>query len=941
MVILVSRYLKFELVGLSVIEFLDVIAARIEHFETGKIIYEEIHNKVQDYFSEFRKRDVIEAKLHLNEVRSELEGDWNTYRDLVKNQDEQGLGSTSKAVDKGESSRSKPTIGTLPQKRKVTFKKTTPKAKLMEKLLCSLCRKSYESLKSLQKHCRKHHNGAGVGDGSKEIPNKVTCMICKSKLQRDLMTRHIVRIHGYDKPEKNSNLRGFLTLNDKNWKPLWMFASEDEPPKEMLVPVGKDGRVHMYGVTFEKEDLDFGSDDDLNDVVENDPFEDSIDEKMDEKIQTECDKNKEEKDSTFKPKAEVFEDIETKDDDYDIDEICDAVDEICNKKVLRSYSSRYPTRSGKNKFRKNLTDEFYNEDITANRGKVNVENFTVDVKDGRFGAGITEDQDSDFDPDDSKDVKDTRVHNKAIRRAKRANINVSVLLTDLMLNSTIIEDFGRFIASQKIDACEEPSKLSTVSKANGHLFRYDDSYLSYEYSKNPDFNLKRLVSPRDKDFLELSDPSEPGGWFESVAGDSGRKDPGRRREMLKAHVIFRNYLYDKLFKADFGGKTDDYLKRDMVLKKLENIQKTIENKKLFQVWSKQEIKEKNERLKARNVLSPSNDYNEAHCVITWFESDVAKEEENVCLEIYNKCYEEEPTPREFTRFARWARWTIACEDRNRKAVYDFTNLEYMMRKPKWLPPRNEGDTRLDFERFQKLPSDWNPDVAPYKGAEASCWVIEVSGDNLKNKKDAQLVLTRRGAEICVKYREMKRQCGLDDKVPEGRFFVNKKGKPLGKMQNNKGSLMEKFGIVCGIKNVSTNSLRRAAEVSIQNSPVMKQSVEKLQLHSKAVGLQYYDRTSQNVRCNFVDQLSHMESPSKTVPDVPPEVKKRRTEFDDEDKEVVVKEAEKILNKSKLRRFSRRNRMNRVLLHEKELLMKLYSPVIKERFKGSLPGNYFR
>ena len=160
MVILVSRYLKFELVGLSVIEFLDVIAARIEHFETGKIIYEEIHNKVQDYFSEFRKRDVIEAKLHLNEVRSELEGDWNTYRDLVKNQDEQGLGSTSKAVDKGESSRSKPTIGTLPQKRKVTFKKTTPKAKLMEKLLCSLCRKSYESLKALQRHCRKHHNGA-------------------------------------------------------------------------------------------------------------------------------------------------------------------------------------------------------------------------------------------------------------------------------------------------------------------------------------------------------------------------------------------------------------------------------------------------------------------------------------------------------------------------------------------------------------------------------------------------------------------------------------------------------------------------------------------------------------------------------------------------------------------------------------------------------------
>ena len=939
--ILVSRYLKFELVGLSLIEFLEVIAARMQHFETGRIEYDDIDEKVQDYLSEFRKRDVIEAKLHLGEVKSELEGEWNTYRDLVNNNDKQGEGSSSKTLDEGESSRVKPSIGASTSKRKLTFKKTTPKSKLMDKLLCGLCRKSYESLKALQKHCRKHHDGAGVGDGNKEIAHKVTCMICKSKLSRDLITRHIVRIHGYDKPEKNSNLRGFLTLNDKNWKPLWMMAHQDEPPKEMIVPVDKDGRVEMYGVIFEKEDMEFvDDDDDLNDGVKNDPFQDCIDEIMEENIQTESDNNEEE-DNKFKPKAEVSEDkIGTKDDSYDMNEVCDTVDEIVNKKGLRSKSFRYETRSVKNKSRKNLVEEFYKEDITVDPGSVNVETFTVDVKDGRFGGGNTEDQDSDFDPDDSKDVNDTRVHNKAIRRAKRDNINVSVLLTDLRLNAPIIEEFGRFIASQKIDSCGDPSKLSTVQKAKGHLFHYDDSYLRFEYSKDPDFNLKRLVSPKDKDFLELADPSEPGGWLESVSGDSGRKDPGRRREMLKAHVSFRNYLYQKLIKSDFGSQTEDYLKRQMVLKNLDNIERTIEKKKLFKVWNNMEIKEKNERLKARNVLSPSNDYNEAHCVIVWFESDEAKEEEIACLEIYDKCDEVEPTSREFVRFGRWARWTIACEDRNRKSVYEFTNLQYMMRKPKWLPPRNEGDTRMDFERFQKLPPDWNPDVPPSKGAEPSCWVIEVSGENLKNREDAQLVLTRRGAEICVKYREMKRRCGLDDKDPKSRFFVNKQGKPLGRMQNTKGSLMEKFGIVCGIKNVTTNSLRRAAEVSIQNSPVMKQSVEKLQLHSKAVGLQYYDKTTQNVRCNFVDQLSHMESPSKNVPEIPPEVKKRRTEYDDEDKEVVVKEAEKILNRSKLKRKSRRSRGNRLLPDEKELLMKVYSPGINERFNGALPGNYF-
>ena len=123
---------------MSIIEFLDVIAARIEHFETGRIIYEEIDNKVQDYLSEFKKKQVIEAKLHLNEVRLELEKDWNTYRDLVKKPDNQGLASTSTTVEEGESSRTKPTIGTLTPKKKVIFKKTTPKSKLMEKLLCSI-----------------------------------------------------------------------------------------------------------------------------------------------------------------------------------------------------------------------------------------------------------------------------------------------------------------------------------------------------------------------------------------------------------------------------------------------------------------------------------------------------------------------------------------------------------------------------------------------------------------------------------------------------------------------------------------------------------------------------------------------------------------------------------------------------------------------------------
>lgn len=934
--ILVCIYLKFDIVGLSTIEFLNTIAARIEHFGAGMIIYNDIENKVQDFLSEFTKRQAIEAKLHLREIKVELGKGWNTYRDLVKKDDNQGSASTSKTVEEGESSCNKPKIGTPKgfKKRKVFFKKTTPKSKMLEKLQCSVCNKMYESLKALKRHVKEKHDGLGVGDGIKEIENRITCMICKKKLQRDLMTRHIIQIHGYEKPEKHSLLRGFLTLNDKTWKPLWLFANEPEPPREVLVPVDKEGRIHMYGVTFEKEDLDIGSDDDLNDGAKIE----HLDECKDEQLQIESDESIEE-DNALKPKDEVFEHEEPIDDSFDnVDELCRTVDEIINQRVLRSKTFRYLPRRENVPAQRNLTDEFYHEESPTDDGKVTVENSTVDVKNANYLNSNKEEGDSDYEPDDSNDGTDTRLHNKAIRRLKRNNINVSVALSELMLNSTIIEDFSKYIEQQKSDTCNEPAKLSTVVKAKGHMFRYQDSFLNYEYSKDPEFNLKRLVSPRANDFLELSDPSEVGGWFESISGDSGRADPGRRREMLKAHVSFRNYLYEKLMKADFGGNPEDLLKREMVLRKLENIKKNIENKKLFQTWNKLETKQKNERQKARKVLSPSNDYNEANCVVKWFESDVAKEEEKACQDIYLQCYEGKGTTiRNFVRFANWGRWTIACEDRNRRSVYSFTNLEFMKRKPKWLPPRNEDDTSLVFERFEKLPQDWDPDAPPHKGAEPTCWVIEVSGDDLKLKEDAQLVLTRRGEEICVQFREMKRECKVPAE-PNDPFFVNRRGKPLAKMQRTKGSLLEKFGNVCGFEKATTNSLRRAAETQIQNSPLMKQSVEKLQLHSNAVGLKYYDRSSENVRVSFVNQLSHMESPSKNVTDVPPEVKKRRAEFDVEDKEVVVKEAEKLLNQSKMKRKLPRSRNNKVFPDERELMLKFYSPGINERFNGILPGN---
>ena len=809
--------------------------------------------------------------------------------------------------------------------RKVVFKKATPKSKLLEKLQCSICQKNYESLKTLRRHARKQHNGQGVNVGAKEIDNKVTCMICKSKQQRDLISRHVINMHGFEKPEKNLVLRGFITLDGAIWKPLWMLSYEADPPVEVMVPVDQGGRIHLYGVTFEPHEV--AAVDDENPIkAEEERYEEIQDEGITGNlivdVQETIDVNVY---HTNKTKIEVLD---------------------CSQKVKKSPVAR------------NLIDEFCRgssedddglEQIT-NKSQVKtcdfggpklaVETFTVDIKDGDFWGSDIEEGDSDFDAKDSQHDIEIRLHNKSLRRAKRNNTDIRIILSELMLNASVIEDFGRYIEHKKSESCEEPSKLSTVVKAKGHLFHYDDSFLNYEYSKDPTFNLKRLVSIRDEDFLELSDPTEVGGWLDSIKEDDGKSDPGRRRECLKAHVELRNYLTEKILKADFGSTSESYLKREMVLRRLDLIKTTIESKKLFTSLSKQETKDKNERQKARKVLCPSNDFKEANCVVIWFESDVAKEEEAACTELYERSMNGRGiTDKDFARFGHWGRFTIACEDRNRRAVYEFTNMEFKKRKPKWLPPKSNDDPSLMSDRFERLPSNWDADSPPEAGADASCWVIEVSGTHLKGKEDAQLVLTKRASEICLMFREMKRECKVPDDN-DGPFFVNKKGKPLAKMQRTKGSLLEKFGNVCGFEKATTNSLRRAAETQIQNSKTMKQSVEKLQLHSSATGLSYYDRSAQNVRVSFVNQLSDMESPLKTNREVSSEVKKRRLEMDVEDQQTVVKEAEKLLEQSKLKRKLPRSKTNKIKPAERELMMKIYSVEVEKKFNGVFPGNYF-
>ena len=964
--------------GLSALKLLQDTSTKSKHHGIDSISFKTVDNSVQEFLfkiEEFfhssgnwtrkKRNEVFEIQLTLNELERVLNEARN--EDCLYNENTESSTSSQKSnkTKSGVYPKPEQKKNISPQK-KVKFKRASPNSKLLEKIKCTLCDKEYESLKALKLHAKNHHNGEGVDTNAKEIQNqkKVTCMICNTKCQRDLVTRHLVQVHGYEKPRKNAIFRGFFTLNNHSWKPLWLQHDEVEPSEEVCLPVDKEGRVSLYGVVFEADEVNEVKDD----LYDNDPqatleveegFEDSVDVGKSRKV----------------PFSE--DDVRTASVEGNIKK------HIPNKKVMRQQSKpeQEPERPHflrvllpsepspcdmlkdlmdmyKAPVVRNLEDEFEKEtesDKVKGRGikrkkgnKNELESMddgcstvTVDivnpkVEDGK-GWACDDDSDSDFDDNASLTENEDRKHNKEIRKAKRNNAISEVDLLKLEENAGVIKEFERYLYHNKSGSCLDPSKLSTIKKIQGHIYLYHDSYLFFERKKDSKFNLQRLVSPRAQDFAELSDPTSVDGWLTSVSGEDGNEAPGRRREMLKAHIQFRTFLHEKLLKEDFGKDAEDYLRRDMVLRNLQSLKTTIENKRIFQLLSKLEDKGRRNREKARSILFPKSNFNEANCVNLWFESEEAKKEEAECDEIYQSCMAGEKIgDKQFSRVGSWARWTVACEDRNRASVYTFTNLEFMQKKDTWLPEACNANGSTAQERYENLPTGWDADSPPSEGAPPNAWVISVSGSKLKGQDDANLVLTKRGLDACLKFRDMKSECGLKEEH-DGQFFVNKQGKALTRLQRTKGSIIDKFGKVTGVHKPTVNTLRRAAESQIQNSSVMKQNVEKIQHHSSAVGLKHYEKSAPNTRASFIAQLSKIESPYKADKEISCEIKKKRIEKEAKDKKVIIEDAKNVLKQQKLLRKGPRTKTNKIRFKERELFQKILSVQVNEKYSGVFPG----
>ena len=941
--------------------FLKKLLERINNFSAGPIGRTEVVKEIglfsfhynvfvhESGLFERERRGILELNSHLEALLNELKGKWNTTREVEIGSIDHENGRKIAMEEVPESQRKrgvkrkkklKAPLSTPKKYCTITYKAATPKEEGV-KIKCNFCTKEFESGKALKKHCKLKHPDEIV-DYGKDLDSqyRVSCKLCygnKSKYPKDQIARHINQVHNIKKQNSKAVFKGWMSGNGATWKPVFLASHEQVPPPTMEVEVPDDMDLTYFGHILKPDEYTCHNTDDPT------GFDDDSTESEESRDETHSPQPGSSKmcSADINTSPELLQSdpvqVENQTKENDSEQCKDGEKTVIGIRhtcPLEEEVGKHPSKAVSRK----LFDEVNEDNILLIEDIPRVAAFSGNNIEDRYEG--SEDEDSDYEHGDGEEFTAKRMSRKADRQKNRNHTQQKIELDKMEKNSRIINRFEKYINNKKMDTSQDPSKLSTLRKQKGHLFTYHDSLLSFETNKDPLFNLERLTNPLSDDFLELDDPTAVDGWMRSMAGENGKEQPSRRKDALKAHARFRDFLYEELFGADFGNDTRDILKRDLVLKKLKKISTQLKHDHVFRSLGDLEAAEKNEKSQAKKTLYPNNDHNEATCVVKWFDSKEAEEEEKRCMAIYEKGMgTNELTGKEFDKFAVWSKFTACLQDRNRQGAYYFKNIDFMRKSPKWLPKRKRNDKRTDVEIFDRLPPDWDADQAPNEGDSPSVWTISVSGkDNtLKGNQSVDVVLTRRGEEILQKYRDLKFVC-LDDEKDDDCFFVNHKGKPLGPIQNVSGSLLEKLGDVCGIQNATVTSFRRAAEGKVQASSVMKKFSKQLQHHSADVGRNFYDKTGTNTRASFVYQVSEIESPQKSVDPIPEDILKRRVTRQRNDRITVLKKAKSVLEDDKFKKMMHRSKKNQILFEERvflrQLLLDNYLPIKRNK----LPGN---
>ena len=246
------------LLGSAAMNVLKKALSRIDDFYEGFIEFENLDDCLQEFlfniqlfshqdgrFKQDRKQ-ILEVQLTLKALEIELKKSWNQERAREKiggsksssnptvskipdesapSDDKFGsINSDGKLKKRGaetmDASESEVVVTPIARKR-IKFARVSPKLDILPTFKCHVCSKKFVWLKALKRHLKMQHDVEEVHGDLKEVDDKVTCRICKTKHSRDLLTRHLKTKHKIEKLGSKSVFRGFLTVNGLQWQPLW------------------------------------------------------------------------------------------------------------------------------------------------------------------------------------------------------------------------------------------------------------------------------------------------------------------------------------------------------------------------------------------------------------------------------------------------------------------------------------------------------------------------------------------------------------------------------------------------------------------------------------------------------------------------------------------------------------------------------------------------
>ena len=313
--------------------------------------------------------------------------------------------------------------------------------------------------------------------------------------------------------------------------------------------------------------------------------------------------------------------------------------------------------------------------------------------------------DSDIEYGDTDLYTTIRRRNREIRYKKR-NINV-IPLCDREENRLFIEDFKYFLLNFSVSK----QTTSTVTKACSHLFVQDDSLLSFEFEKNPEFCLENLRRFTSNSFIHVR---YPGDWLNETAADNGNRGLDR----LKCHTDLREFLE---YEADrFSASTEFSATKQAIRDNLNGIKQQITNSKLYRKYNILSNTKHQKRKNAKMILQSSATVDLEHIIKTW-NSSLEKDELDRDYEfMFTNCMENNSISiKMLTQYSQYARIVLLMTDKNRGGVYQFTCRDFVNRHPCYFPD--------DYEGFNALPQDWKPLMKPAHNPTPSTWMICLPG----------------------------------------------------------------------------------------------------------------------------------------------------------------------------------------------------------------------